>query len=328
MKYEIIDCIDAGTEYCPCHLAETGDCILCSELCNKTFCDCVNWKGTCIYQEFIWNGKKAKEGRKTYSCKLINKTLVEENLLILKIKVPYELSESLVHPGSLVFLRNPASEVFYNSPISIMNVNTEKSIISLAIEIKGTKTKKIQDINVGEEILVKGPFWNGVLGLRHILKCNNGRAIVVARGIGMAPMLSVIKKLCANGNKVTVIIDKGRYSNIFIKEYLDVYDVEIIECSTLLIDGELTEELKELLSNFLKNEDINLIHCSGADILNYKVMKHIGDNINYSCCNNAKMCCGEGMCGACTLSYEGDKIRRMCKLQVDPKYVFERRRLI
>ena len=49
MKYEIIDCIDAGTEYCPCHLAETGDCILCSELCSKTFCDCVNWKGTCIY---------------------------------------------------------------------------------------------------------------------------------------------------------------------------------------------------------------------------------------------------------------------------------------
>ncbi|NFG18899.1 sulfide/dihydroorotate dehydrogenase-like FAD/NAD-binding protein, partial [Clostridium botulinum] len=49
MEYEIKDCIDAGSEYCPCHLAETGDCILCSQLSGKKFCDCINWKGVCIY---------------------------------------------------------------------------------------------------------------------------------------------------------------------------------------------------------------------------------------------------------------------------------------
>lgn len=45
MDYEVIDCIDAGTEFCPCHLAEEGECILCSQLHGKCFCDCVNWKG-------------------------------------------------------------------------------------------------------------------------------------------------------------------------------------------------------------------------------------------------------------------------------------------
>lgn len=73
MEYEIKDCIDAGSEYCPCHLAETGDCILCSQLSGKKFCDCINWKGVCIYQEFIWNGKKAKEERETYLGKIIKK---------------------------------------------------------------------------------------------------------------------------------------------------------------------------------------------------------------------------------------------------------------
>lgn len=47
MDYEVIDCIDAGTEFCPCHLAEEGECILCSQLHGKCFCDCVNWKGVC-----------------------------------------------------------------------------------------------------------------------------------------------------------------------------------------------------------------------------------------------------------------------------------------
>ncbi|OOB75414.1 hypothetical protein AXF41_01335 [Clostridium haemolyticum] len=312
---------------CPCHLAETGDCILCSELCSKTFCDCINWKGTCIYQEFIWNGKKAKEGRKTYNCKVIDKKRVEDKLIIFKIKLPYGLAESLVHPGSFVFLRHPLSESFSNTPISIMDVNTEVNTICLAVDIKGTKTKKIEDIDIGEYILVKGPFWNGVLGLKHILNAKDGKSVVIARGIGMAPMMPVIKKLCANSNKVTIILDKGNYKDVFVKKLLGLYDVEIIECSTL-IEGEITEELKELISKLIKENHINLIHCSGADILIYRILQYIGDYVTYSCSNNAKMCCGEGSCGACLLSYEGDKIRRMCKLQVDPKYVFERRRLI
>lgn len=301
---------------------------MCSELCSKTFCDCVNWKGTCIYQEFIWNGKKAKEGRKTYTCKVIDKKIVEDSLIILKIKVPYGLALGLVHPGSLVFLRHPLSENFHNTPISIMEVDTEINTIAVVIDIKGTKTKKINQINIGETILVKGPFWNGVLGLRHILNTKHGNCVIIARGIGMAPMMPVVKKLCSNGNKVTLILDKGKYDDIFIKDHLKIYDVNIIECPTLLASGEITDQLKELLSKLKKENSIDLIHCSGADILIYKVMHYIDEDIKYSCSNNAKMCCGEGGCGGCILNYEGDKVRRMCKLQVDPEYVFERRRLI
>ena len=32
MFKENIDCIDAGTEYCPYKLAESGECLLCSQL--------------------------------------------------------------------------------------------------------------------------------------------------------------------------------------------------------------------------------------------------------------------------------------------------------
>ncbi|KEI07067.1 oxidoreductase [Clostridium botulinum C/D str. BKT75002] len=208
-----------------------------------------------------------------------------------------------------------------------MDVNTEVNNICVSIDIKGTKTKKIEDIQIGEDILIKGPFWNGVLGLKHILNAKNGNSVVIARGIGMAPMMPVVKKLCANGNKVTIILDRGNYKDIFVKKLLELYNVEIIECSTL-IEGEITEELKELISKLIIKNDINLIHCSGADILIYRILQYIGEDVTYSCSNNAKMCCGEGACGACILNYEGDKIRRMCKLQVDPKYVFERRRLI
>lgn len=327
MRYEIVDCIDAGTEYCPCHLAETGDCILCSELCSKSFCDCVNWKGTCIYQEYMWNGNKSKGGRKSGLWKIISKKNIGSNLIILTIQLSYDLIQSLVHPGSFVFLKNPSCEEYFDVPISIMDINTTKNTITVAIEVVGVKTKKIDELSVGEEIMVKGPYWNGVLGLRNILNDKNEESIIIARAIGLAPMIPVMKKLCDNSSKVTLILDKGEYEENFIKEYLERYDVEVIECSTFA-NGELTEELKSVLSKILNERKIDLIHCSGADILIYKVMEHLGEGFNYSCCNNAKMCCGEGACGACTSRFKGHRVKRLCKLQVDPKYIFEGRRLI
>lgn len=327
MKYEIIDCIDAGTEYCPCHLAETGDCLLCSQLCGKPFCDCVKWKGTCIYQEYVWNGMKAKEGRKNFKCKIIRKEKLEDDLIILTIRTTHKLAQALVHPGSFVFLRNPSTDQFYDAPLSIMDVDLQENTIKTAIEIKGTKTKKLDELKEDEDILVKGPFWNGVLGLKHIYQSKDAHSIIIARGIGQAPMIPVMKKLYSNGNKITVILDKANYSKIFIKEYLEMCSAEVIECDTFAC-GNITEELKNILNKSLEENDVNLVHCAGADILIYKVMEHLNDIVSYSCCNNAKMCCGEGVCGACTTRFKGHIVKRLCKLQTDPKYIFEGRRLI
>jgi NAD(P)H-flavin reductase len=327
MKYEIIDCIDAGTGYCPCNLAETGDCILCSELSSKTFCDCINWKGTCIYQEYIWNGNKAKNGRKHYLCTIVGKKKIDNKLIILIIKVPYDLTQSLVHPGSFVFLRNPSCEEYFNAPISIMDIDTLNNTITVAIEVIASKTKKIDELNKNQSILVKGPYWNGVLGVRHVLNAKKGNSIIIARAIGLAPMIPIMKKLCTNGNNVTLILDKAEYNENFVEDYIKLYNVKVIECSTFNC-GELTNDLKKILQNTINKDDINLIHCSGADILIYKIMEYLGDGFNYSCCNNAKMCCGEGVCGACTARFKGHIVKRLCKLQVDPKYIFEGRRLI
>ncbi|MFD3157337.1 sulfide/dihydroorotate dehydrogenase-like FAD/NAD-binding protein [Haloimpatiens sp. FM7330] len=315
-------------EGCPCHLAETNECILCSQLRGCKFCDCINWKGVCIYQEYIWNGNKAKEGRKEFECKIINKTYIEKNLLKLTILIPHKLSSNLVSPGSFVFLRTPDSDQFYNTPISIMDLNLEENLIQVAIEIKGIKTKKIDSLNEGENILVKGPFWNGVQGLKNIYKSKDKTSIVVIRGIGQAPSIPVIKKLYSNGNNLIVIVDKGNFSNIFIREHLEKYNCNVFECQ-VFEKGELTDEFKDLLTDLMENREINLIHVAAQDILIYKILNYVENpEIKFSCCNNAKMCCGEGICGGCTARYKGHKIKRLCKVQTDPRNLFEGRRFI
>lgn len=336
------------TEPCPCHLAETGDCLVCSQLAGKTFCDCINWKGVCIYQEYVWNGNKAKEGRKISVCKVLKKENVESKVIILTILVNHKLAQDLMKPGSFVFLRHPNCMQFYDAPISVMESNIEENWIKVAIEIKGIKTKMINEINEDEKILVRGPFFNGVLGIKHVNDSKEGVSILISRGIGMAPMVPVLKKLYANGNKTIVIMDKSPYRNIFIQEYLDICNSTVITCNTFE-KGELTEIFKSTLRSLIDIEykNINLIHCDGPDILIYNVMNYLkdlkedmknkvnlnGDSVNidkiwYTSCNNAKMCCGEGVCGTCSARFKGHIVKKMCKVQTDPEYVFEGRRLI
>ena len=138
MFKETIDCIDAGSEFCPCHLAESGECILCSQLQGSHFCDCLNWKGVCIYQELYNNGNKAKEQRKTYTCKVCEKVLCQDDVLLIKFEAPHKLVIDLARPGSFIFIRSN-EDVYFDVPISILESDIETNIISIMIEIRELK---------------------------------------------------------------------------------------------------------------------------------------------------------------------------------------------
>ncbi|MFZ7132723.1 MAG: sulfide/dihydroorotate dehydrogenase-like FAD/NAD-binding protein [Eubacteriales bacterium] len=327
MNYEIIDCIDAGTEFCPCHLAESEECLLCSQLQGKEFCDCKNWKGTCIYQEFEWNNGKVQQGRKYFNGRIVEKKYITDNVILLNIKTDHYLCKNLLKPGSFIFLRNPNTHQYFDVPISIMECNLKEDTLTMIIEIEGIKTKKIDLLKIEEDILLKGPFWNGIFGIKHINHCKEKSVMVLARGIGQAPIIPLLKKLNNKGNRIFLLLDKGKYEEIFIQEYLSTYHVQVIPICTM-INGKLTVETIEKIEQLLIDEQVEHIHCAGPDILIKEIIALIKKRITTSCCNNAKMCCGEGVCGACTTRFEGQVVKRLCKLQTDPEYIFEGRRFI
>jgi NAD(P)H-flavin reductase len=275
----------------------------------------------------MWNGGKAKPQRKNYICKVIKKESPEEDIVIFTLSVSHKLVQDLLHPGSYIFMRNPRTTQFYDTPISVMDTNLEENWIKLAIELKGIKTKNIDKVNEGENMCIRAPFWNGIFGLRNLYNSKNGTSVIVARGIGQAPMVPVLKKLYSNGNKLIVILDKANYKSNFVQQYLKEFQCEVIECNTLE-NGELSLELKNILSEILGKEKINLVHCDGADILNLKIDEFIQDSAKVSCCNNARMCCGEGVCGSCSARFKGHVVKRLCKVQTEPRNLFEGRRFI
>lgn len=329
MIREATDCIDAGSEFCPCKLAETGECIICSQMHGKCFCDCSNWKGVCIYQEFFNNGMKAKKGRDKYSSKILSIDNYKNDLLLIKLDVPHKLSLQLINPGSYIFVC-PDENMYFDTPISILESDSDKNIITLAVEVRGIKTKKLLDFKEGDKINIRAPYWNGVFGIKNIEKQNGTNCLVLGKGIGLAPMIPVIRRLKLQDCNVSVGIDYSSLDKEFIDEFISKYDTKNNEIN-LLDKGELTKECKKLIKDSL-DSGTNYIHTAGADILSLRVIEFLDyldrKDVLLSCCNNFKMCCGEGICGACTARYKGHRVKRFCKVQTDPRSIFEERRLI
>ncbi|MGL5575901.1 MAG: sulfide/dihydroorotate dehydrogenase-like FAD/NAD-binding protein, partial [Sarcina sp.] len=273
MNYEKIECIDSGTEFCPCHLADKGECLLCSQLQGKCFCDCKNWKGICIYQEYINNKSKPKKLRDIFKVKILEKNFYEEKLMKLVVLAPHKLIMDLLNPGSYIFIKSDENNNYFDFPISIENSDPDNDTLTFYIEIRGVKTKNILNIKENENLLIRGPYFNGTFGIKNIDKTLNKKCLVLARGIGIAPSRPVIDRLLAQGNELTIVYDIAPFKENNFKSDFKGNNLKFL-CNkyNFIKNGELSEEIKILIKENLKM-GVSFIHCGGADILTYKLIE-------------------------------------------------------
>jgi dihydroorotate dehydrogenase electron transfer subunit len=323
--FKYIDCIDASSEYCPCSLAENGECLVCSQLKGKEFCDCVNWKGTCIYQEYIWNREKGKTERKYRIYNIKSKNFIRENIMILKININSSLARELNNIGAFVFLKKPGDPDCYSSPISIMECDVYNNIITVAIKLIGIKTKQLDKCE--DEIMIKGPYWNGIQGQIFLKDIRDKNCLIIGRGIALAPAVMAAKKTIQNGNRVFALLEKGRSKENYLKQYFE--DINCIVENVYLGGGidKLSNEGKALIDKYLEEKEINTILSAGDDNFHRNLMNYIyslksSDKIKFATVNNATMCCGEGVCGSCIVENSRANKIRACKEQYNPMEIF------
>ncbi len=314
-----LECVDAGSEYCPCFLAETGECITCSHLQGKQFCDC-NWRGVCIFQEYAWAGYRSRGTRGSYEAELVDKKEISPDTFVIKLKVTRTMSRELDNPGAYVFLRGKERPGFFDVPMSVMTVNTVKNEIDVAMQVAGAKTKALQDIN--DRIIVRGPYWNGILGQRYLKCIKGGNCLVIARGIGQAPAAQVVRTLHKHNNRVKILADPGKVGAVFIKDYIGETCCEIEELDIISKQG-LT-----VINKYLKYEDYDLIFSGGSDKQHLYILREIDNsrgNPFLVVTNNSQICCGEGICGSCSTRIESGVKVKACKVQLDVRKAIERR---
>ena len=300
-------CADYGSRFCPCILAVTGGCVVCSQVNGKAFCDCKASGGICIKQELLRNGGKAKPGRLTYECEVIS-VIHYDGLVFLRVKVPISLEREVKRPGGFVFVRRKDAASWYDVPISVQFEEMMVGSIGMTLLFRGVKTNQFKDLAEGDTLLLRGPFNNGLLGLQHLEAQQSSRCLILTKGIGLLPSVSAV--------------DEGNFSPSILKFQLDLFELPFKPLTLLDDDGELSTPAKHVIRRFVADGG-SLIHVGASEYVIHQVaayLHYIGNrHVKLSACNNARMCCGEGVCGACTETTADKRVIHHCKEQVKIK---------
>lgn len=305
-----LSCADSGSKYCPCHLAYSNDCIRCNMLNKNKICDCI-WQGVCIYNEVNHNKNSPVLQRSEYLCDIESMKVTEDNTYLIRIKIPKELSKDLRSPGSYVLIKRKDKESdIFSAPISVMDVDLDKNILEVIVRPTGIKTKGIINFN---QVYIRGPYFNGLFGIKDIKSTSKSNCLIILNGLSQVNSINVIRRLIENGNKVDVFINhNGVILDNVVKKIHDlganIYHIDIAQD-------------KEFISDYIKSNYIKLVYSGASNHFNKFVMDivdSIDENIKLAVSNNNLICCGEGICGACSIDLNGVKVKT-CKTQVNSR---------
>ena len=310
-------CSDYASDICPCILAESGRCIVCSMCRDEDFCDCTDTVSFCVLQELINNGGKARKRHEVIPCTVVNVKKYESNLCLIRLNVPGIDMASFRRLGCYVIVRVD-EDPYFDVPVSVLNDVNDNGTIGLLIQVRGIKTGRFETIKKGDTVFLRGPFFNGIQSVRRVAGFHNGKALVLCRGIGMLPSIQVIEALRNSNNEVTVYLDRAQFNQDVLDAFMQLFEIEVPDIHICNEKGNLTEDYCQTIEDAVKN-GTGLIHLGMSDYLIRKSVEFMEDRkcmVDVSCINNANICCGEGICGACTDSIGPNRIIRHCKNQL------------
>ena len=234
---------------------------------------------------------------------------IEDKIYLVKIQVPSHLIKHLSEPGAYVFLKDKNREsMYFNAPISVMDVNEENNILETIVVPRGIKTKPL--INT-DEVFIKSPYYNGIFGLKEIKSIQCDKCVVVLDGLSQVNSINVIKRLIRNNNEVEVFINEDG-------KRLEIVETKIKNMGVNINIFNLNEK-REILENYIKNNKISFVYSCGLIYFNKYILQlvdNIDENIKFAIPNNNLICCGEGICGACTIRLNNCRIKT-CKAQMN-----------
>lgn len=191
-------CADVGTRNCPCPLAETGDCLVCSRLSGARECSC-RWAGVCVYNEYMQNGSMVRTKRKARSTGILQRLRQGDDLLMLQLRVPRGFALEASQPGSFLFLKPPGAPEMTSVPVSVMAADVERESLWVILKIISAKTKALaacEDFLEMRGIYRSGLLGKGVAGMLDLHDPGisvRKRWLILTKGVGFAPAVNLIR---------------------------------------------------------------------------------------------------------------------------------------
>ncbi|MDD6722674.1 MAG: sulfide/dihydroorotate dehydrogenase-like FAD/NAD-binding protein [Bacteroidales bacterium] len=191
-------------------------------------------------------------------------------------------------------------------PLTIADSDTERGTITLVVQAVGESTTAICALEPGDCLTdVVGPLGQAT----HI--ANFGTVVCCGGGVGVAPLLPIIKAMKEAGNRVISVLAARTKDLIILEEQVRRYSDELI---IMTDDGSYGQKglVTQGVEQVIRREHVDMVVTIGPAVM----MKFVSlltkkYNVPTMCSLNTIMVDGTGMCGACRVTVAG-KTRFVC----------------
>lgn len=299
---KINGCVDAGREGCPCQLGRCGNCLVCGRM-SGTGCEECLWTGSCIYTLYRQNDRKIIRGRQPRVLELADIKVYRKDLKVLILKADKGFCQKAQMGGAYVFAGSTDGEQWYDMPVSVLKTEPEHGLLHLAVCGCGPKSYHLLEQN--SKILIRGIYYNGLTGLGSLDDTYENTEIFT-RGIAIAPLRNLFDEGCGRYRKMLknlqLHVDLNKIGFDFFCDYFgdfpaDNISIEDFECDPLVLQRE-------------KLQNSNVIALTSpyyGDWIEGTAGKPVVRPVR------GNLCCGEGICGACSFDDEEGNTVRRCK---------------
>lgn len=234
--------------------------------------------------------------------KIVRKKQFSEKVFLFEIEAP--LIAKSRKAGNFVIVR--VDNKGERMPLTIADADIKKGTVTLVVQEVGLSSIKLCRLNEGDFIAdIVGPLGNPT----HIE--NFGTVVCAGGGVGVAPMLPIVRALKTAGNRVLSVI-AGRNRELIILE--DEIRESSDETIVMTDDGSYGEKgvVTVGIERFIKQEHIDKVFAIGPPVMmKFSCMLTQRYNIPTDVSLNTIMVDGTGMCGACRLTI-GGKTKFVC----------------
>ncbi len=234
--------------------------------------------------------------------KIVEMEFFSENVAKIVLEAP-DIANSR-KAGHFVIIR--LDEKGERIPLTIADGDSEKGTITLVIQKVGVTSAKLLALKVGDDILdVVGPLGHAT----HIE--NYGTVLCAGGGVGVAPLMPIVKALKEAGNKVITVLAGRTKELIIMEEEMRKSSDEVIimtDDGSYGKKGLVTAGMEEVI----QREKVNKAVVIGpAIMMKFGSLTTKKYNIPTEVSLNTIMVDGTGMCGACRVSV-GGKTKFVC----------------
>lgn len=190
------------------------------------------------------------------------------------------------------------SSTFLRRPISLHYIDND--VLEFYYQVKGEGTQYLSKLKKDDTINIQGPLGNGF-----DTSIQNKKVLIVAGGMGIAPIKLLIEKLI-NNNSITLIMGGANESAIKIMQRFNTDNIELYITTD---DGSVGDKCNTVdkTKEILREKSFDIIYTCGPTIMMKGLIKVAREN-NIQCYASLeeRMACGVNACLGCNIEIKDE----------------------